>query len=142
MEKLLRAGTGWLAEHPAKAVIARRYLAHRTSLTERGPVPAVGRGHRHRTRRGHRGRRPRPESLAALRRTAVVRQLAEAGASRVLDLGCGPGALLAELIRDRRFTEIVGADVSTVSLDMAARRLRLDRLPDGSRRGSGCCRPR
>ena len=131
VDKLLRAGTGWLAGHPAKAVIARRYLAHRTALTNEAlsrlsdvdadadtvdqVVPA------------------RPESLAALRRSAVVRQLAEAGAHRVLDLGCGPGALLGELIRDRRFTEIVGADVSTVSLDMAARRLRLDRLPDRQR---------
>ncbi|WP_327007293.1 3' terminal RNA ribose 2'-O-methyltransferase Hen1 [Dactylosporangium sp. NBC_01737] len=126
VEKLLRAGTGWLAEHPAKAVIARRYLAHRTSLTNEAlsrlsdgvDTDSVGEPP------------PRPESLASLRRAAVVRQLTEAGASRVLDLGCGPGALLGELIRDRRFTEIVGADVSTVSLDMAARRLRLDRLPE------------
>ncbi|MEU0553989.1 3' terminal RNA ribose 2'-O-methyltransferase Hen1 [Dactylosporangium sp. NPDC006015] len=130
VEKLIRAGTGWLAEHPAKGVIARRYLAHRTSLTnealsrlsdvEPDADSVIERA-------------PRPESLAALRRAAVVRQLAEAGASRVLDLGCGPGALLGELIRDRRFTEIVGADVSTVSLEMAARRLRLDRLPDRQR---------
>lgn len=48
----------------------------------------------------------------------------------MLDLGCGPGALLGELVRDRRYTEIVGADVSTASLEAAARRLRLDRLPD------------
>jgi 3' terminal RNA ribose 2'-O-methyltransferase Hen1 len=126
VEKLLRAGTGWLAEHPAKAVIARRYLAHRTSLTNE----ALSRLSEVVDTDSVIEPAPRPESLAALRRTAVVRQLAEAGASRVLDLGCGPGALLAELMRDRRFTEIVGADVSTVSLDMAARRLRLDRLPE------------
>ena len=32
VDKLLRAGTGWLAAHPQRALIARRYLAHRRSL--------------------------------------------------------------------------------------------------------------
>ncbi|MET7418069.1 3' terminal RNA ribose 2'-O-methyltransferase Hen1 [Dactylosporangium sp. NPDC005555] len=129
VEKLLRAGTGWLAEHPAKAAIAHRYLAHRKALTNE----ALSRLSDDLDTDSVIATAPRPESLAALRRAAVVRQLTEAGAHRVLDLGCGPGALLGELIRDRRFTEIVGADVSTVSLDMAARRLRLDRLPDRQR---------
>ncbi|UWP87755.1 3' terminal RNA ribose 2'-O-methyltransferase Hen1 [Dactylosporangium fulvum] len=129
VEKLLRAGTGWLAGHPAKALIARRYLAHRKALTNEAlarlsdvdsavdvepPAEAA----------------PRPESLVIQRRAAVLKALADAGATRVLDLGCGPGALLGELVRDRRYTEIVGADVSTVALEMAARRLHLDRLPD------------
>jgi 3' terminal RNA ribose 2'-O-methyltransferase Hen1 len=51
----------------------------------------------------------------------------------VLDLGCGGGALLGALLKDRRFTEIVGADVSSRALEMAARRLRLDRLPERQR---------
>ncbi|WP_238009201.1 3' terminal RNA ribose 2'-O-methyltransferase Hen1 [Dactylosporangium sp. AC04546] len=119
--KLLRAGTGWLADHPARALIARRYLAHRKALTNEalerlGATPVA--------------EKPRPESLAVLRRAAVRKALEASGAARVLDLGCGPGALLGELVRDRRYTEIVGADVSTASLEAAARRLRLDRLPD------------
>jgi len=32
VDKLLRAGTGWLAAHPQRALIARRYLAHRRAL--------------------------------------------------------------------------------------------------------------
>jgi 3' terminal RNA ribose 2'-O-methyltransferase Hen1 len=48
----------------------------------------------------------------------------------VLDLGCGSGALLSALMKDRRYTEIVGTDVSSRALDQAARRLRLDRLPE------------
>jgi 3' terminal RNA ribose 2'-O-methyltransferase Hen1 len=51
----------------------------------------------------------------------------------VLDLGCGGGALLGALIKDRRYTEIVGTDVSARALDLAARRLRLDRLPERQR---------
>jgi 3' terminal RNA ribose 2'-O-methyltransferase Hen1 len=126
VEKLLRAGTGWLAAHPAKALIARRYLAHRAALTNE----ALTRLSDVDTSAVEAPAQPRPESLAVQRRAAVLRALTEAGAARVLDLGCGPGALLGELVRDRRYTEIVGADVSSVSLEMAARRLHLDRLPD------------
>lgn len=35
--------------------------------------------------------------------------------------------------QDRRFTEIVGCDVSSAALDQAARRLRLDRMPERQR---------
>lgn len=68
-------------------------------------------------------------SLAMQRRAAVVAALREAGATRVLDLGCGEGALLRDLLGDRSFQEIVGVDVSTRALSIARRRLRLDRLP-------------
>jgi 3' terminal RNA ribose 2'-O-methyltransferase Hen1 len=33
VDKLVRAGSGWLAGHPEKALITKRYLAHRKSLT-------------------------------------------------------------------------------------------------------------
>jgi SAM-dependent methyltransferase len=75
------------------------------------------------------GRKP----LVKRRKEAVLAALAESGASRVLDLGCGPGALLLELLAERRYTEIVGADVSSVSLAIAQRRLKLDRMPDRQR---------
>ncbi|GGN25916.1 3' terminal RNA ribose 2'-O-methyltransferase Hen1 [Actinoplanes campanulatus] len=128
IEKLLRSGEGWLAAHPEKVLIARRYLAHRRSLAttalqlleadqpateEEAELPV--------TRRA---------PLAEQRREAVLAALTEVGASRVLDLGCGGGALLTALVKDRGLTEIVGADVSTRSLEQAARRLRLDRLPE------------
>jgi 3' terminal RNA ribose 2'-O-methyltransferase Hen1 len=126
VEKLLRAGTGWLASHPQKALIARRYLAHRSSLTSAAlsrlsDVPETS---------GISEERP---SLNAHRRAAVLEALQRSGATRVLDLGCGPGALLGELVRDRRYTEIVGCDVSSGALEAAARRLHLDRLPERQR---------
>jgi SAM-dependent methyltransferase len=68
-------------------------------------------------------------SLAVMRRAAVVRALHEVGARRVLDLGCGEGALLRELLADKVFSEIVGVDVSMRALRIAQRRLRLDRAP-------------
>ncbi len=55
--------------------------------------------------------------------------LKHAGARRVLDLGCGEGPLLRFLLGDRGFEDIVGMDVSHRALEVAADRLRLDRLP-------------
>lgn len=66
--------------------------------------------------------------LAVRRREAILAALRAAGAARVLDLGCGQGQLLAALLREPRFTEVVGVDVSVRALEMAARRLRLDRM--------------
>ncbi|MCM6777656.1 3' terminal RNA ribose 2'-O-methyltransferase Hen1 [Nocardia sp. CDC141] len=70
---------------------------------------------------------PPHRSLTVTRRAAVVRALRDLGAHRVLDLGCGEGALLRELAADREFTEIVGVDVSTRALHVAQRRM--ERLP-------------
>ncbi|MGK5674760.1 3' terminal RNA ribose 2'-O-methyltransferase Hen1 [Micromonospora sp. URMC 106] len=145
VDKLLRAGEGWLADHPERDMISRRYLAHRRALaglalarlaeqrlTDEPAADEVtvddatvdGTDERVTARRA---------SLAARRREAVLGALVGAGASRVLDLGCGGGALLAALVGDRRFTEIVGTDVSPHALTLAARRLRLDRLPERQR---------
>ncbi|MFF3570645.1 3' terminal RNA ribose 2'-O-methyltransferase Hen1 [Nocardia jiangxiensis] len=68
-------------------------------------------------------------SLAVARRAAVLGALHDVGARRVLDLGCGEGALLRELLADKTFAEIVGVDVSMRALRIAQRRLRLDRAP-------------
>jgi 3' terminal RNA ribose 2'-O-methyltransferase Hen1 len=51
----------------------------------------------------------------------------------VVDLGCGEGRLLERLLDDRQFTRIVGMDVSHRALEIAAQRLRLDRLPPKQR---------
>ncbi len=56
--------------------------------------------------------------------------LEDVAGKRVLDLGCGGGALLHELLHDRYFTEIVGVDVSARALQYAARKLHLDRQPE------------
>ncbi|MET8906165.1 3' terminal RNA ribose 2'-O-methyltransferase Hen1 [Micromonospora sp. NPDC004551] len=138
VDKLLRAGAGWLADHPERSLITRRYLAHRRALAgtalarlaelrlaDEPPADDI-------VDTEPPGEAPRA-SLAVRRREAVLAALRDSGASRVLDLGCGGGALLAALVADRRFTEIVGTDVSSQALTLAARRLRLDRLPERQR---------
>jgi 3' terminal RNA ribose 2'-O-methyltransferase Hen1 len=72
-------------------------------------------------------------SLHDQRIGAVMAALRATGAKRVLALGCGEGRLLSELVKDHTFTEIVGVDVSARSLEVAARRLRLERMNERQR---------
>ena len=72
----------------------------------------------------------KPISLNDQRLRAVMAALRASGAKRVLDLGCGEGKLIRELLKDRQFEEILGLDVSVRTLEVAARRLKLERLPD------------
>ncbi|MFG1716172.1 3' terminal RNA ribose 2'-O-methyltransferase Hen1 [Micromonospora sp. NPDC049203] len=141
VDKLLRAGAGWLAGHPERGLITRRYLAHRRALAGEAMArltelrladepPADDSIEPSGVAPSEDARRA---SLAVRRREAVLAALRDSGASRVLDLGCGGGALLTALVADRRFTEVVGVDVSDRSLGMAARRLRLERLPERQR---------
>ena len=48
----------------------------------------------------------------------------------MLDLGCGEGKLLRELLKDKQFEEIIGMDVSIRSLKNARDRLKLDRMAE------------
>ncbi|CAM5351135.1 Small RNA 2'-O-methyltransferase OS=Streptomyces rimosus subsp. rimosus (strain ATCC / DSM 40260/ JCM 4667 / NRRL 2234) OX=1265868 GN=SRIM_031515 PE=3 SV=1 [Streptomyces rimosus subsp. rimosus] len=72
----------------------------------------------------------RPVPLAVQRRAAILGVLREVKAARVLDLGCGQGQLLGDLLKEPRFTDIVGLDVSMRALQETRRRLRLDRMPE------------
>ncbi|WP_406039199.1 3' terminal RNA ribose 2'-O-methyltransferase Hen1 [Micromonospora sp. NBC_00898] len=139
VDKLLRAGAGWLADHPERTLITRRYLAHRRALAGEALARlAELRLADEPPADDSVTDEPTPESpprapLAVRRREAVLAALRASGATRVLDLGCGGGALLTALAADRRFTEVVGTDVSSHALTLAARRLRLDRLPERQR---------
>ncbi|NUS16489.1 MAG: 3' terminal RNA ribose 2'-O-methyltransferase Hen1, partial [Streptomyces sp.] len=146
VDKLLRFGEGWLAAHPEQRLITSRYLARRWSLTreanERLELVRLADADDVEVEEIDNAVAPeepedaeeRPEPLAVQRREAILAELRTAGAARVLDLGCGQGQLLAALLKDPRFTEIVGVDVSVRALEITARRLRLDRM--GERQSS------
>ncbi|MDZ4841935.1 MAG: 3' terminal RNA ribose 2'-O-methyltransferase Hen1 [Hyphomicrobium aestuarii] len=74
-----------------------------------------------------------PLGLHERRLSAVFDIIAASGARRILDLGCGSGKLLKRLMAGRQFTEIVGVDIGYRDLEIAARRLRLDQLPEAQR---------
>ncbi|MFG2911065.1 3' terminal RNA ribose 2'-O-methyltransferase Hen1 [Kitasatospora sp. NPDC048286] len=146
VDKLLAAGQGWLAAHPERALITRRYLARRWSLTRAAmerlelarlaeaddrEVEEIDNAVDDRPEEEVREQpEPRQPSLAEQRRAAILTALRETGAARVADLGCGQGELIGELLKDARFTGILGVDVSTRALRVASRKLGLERLSE------------
>ncbi|MBC2876694.1 MULTISPECIES: 3' terminal RNA ribose 2'-O-methyltransferase Hen1 [Streptomyces] len=138
VDKLLRSGEGWLAGHPERRLIADRFLARRRSLArdalERLALARLAEAEGTEAEELDNAvdetvdTEEKPVPLAVRRREAIVGALRTAGAARVLDLGCGQGQLVGELLKDPRFTEVVGVDVSVRALREASRRLRLDRM--------------
>lgn len=120
-EKLMRMAAEWLPGHPESTLIASRYLAHQRDLVEsvvdRITEPAESPG-------PEASATPARPRLAQARMDAVLAALAESGAARVVDVGCGEGRLLRELVARPQFTRIVGIDVSADELDRASKRLR------------------
>jgi 3' terminal RNA ribose 2'-O-methyltransferase Hen1 len=139
VEKLLRHGEGWLAAHPERELITRRYLRHQRSLAREALERLLGDEaaepeERERVRNEEEAALEARLSLNDQRLLAVVAALKERGAGRVVDLGCGEGKLLRALLKERQFTDILGMDVSFRSLEIAKERLDLDRLPELQRR--------
>ena len=136
MEKLLAKGSGWLARHPERDEITRRYLKFQPSLYQQALSRLV---QEEQPLEAQETERPgdrvedaleTPLSLHDQRLGAVMAAIRASGAKRVLDLGCGEGKLLRELLKDIQFDEILGMDVSIRSLETARDRLKLDRLPE------------
>ncbi len=138
MEKLLAKGHSWLATHPEKEQIARRYLLQRASLyrqalarlVEEEPLEVPESDDEPTASDARETALEQTLSLNEQRLQAVYAELRASEARRVLDLGCGEGKLLLELLNDRQFEEIVGMDVSIRALEIANKRLNLERLPE------------
>lgn len=127
VEKLLSKGADWLPSHPEREFITRRYLRFRPltraaldRLAADDPVPDEEEA------QAPEEAVERPIRLNDQRMQAVHEVLKEAGARRIVDIGCGEGRLLRELLPDRQFEELVGVDVSVRALERARDRLHLD----------------
>ena len=129
IDKLLAKGEEWLAQHPSRDLITRRYLKHRmplmrealARLSEDVPEPEEPAG-------DDEGRLERTISLAEQRIGAILSVLRAADAHTVLDLGCGSGRLLAALWKDAAFQKVAGSDVSIGALEAAERRLHVEQM--------------
>ena len=135
VDKLIRAGGDWLAAHPAKELITRRYLSHQRRLTQSALARLAEADD------------AQPEELdnavtddddtrkplAVQRREAIIAVLRDLGATRVGDFGCGTGVLTRALLAEKHIERIVAVDVSARALKLAARNLNLDRMPDAQR---------
>lgn len=149
VDKLLRFGEGWLADHPEREAIALRYLKHRGSLTrtalarlaegetdvEADDAALVARDAAEEALEQPLGMafEDTPISLAEERQQTVVQTLVEEGAATVLDLGCGEGRLIARLLKQPQFARVVGVDVSHTVLERAAQRLHIDEMSERQR---------
>ncbi len=140
VEKLLRRGKGWLETHPKRERIVYSYLRYKPNLThdalarliveervgdnedsnepDEGPEGVVEK------------EETKPIRVHNQRLDAVVEVLQQVGAKRVLDLGCGEGKLLKRLLQQKNIEHILGMDVSYRALELAQRRLHLERLPE------------
>ncbi len=130
IDKLLAKGQGWLAEHPLRDTITKRYLKHQhrltrealARLTEDHDVDAADAAQQSRIEAAEKS-----TGLNEHRLATVVSVLKAAGAKRVLDLGCGEGKLIQRMLKDPEFLQIIGADVSTLALERAEQRLHTER---------------
>lgn len=138
LEKLLDHGAGWLATHPARDEIVRRYLKHQRRLTREAlerlladEEPDVEEAEE--TKQHEEQALEDRVSLNDARLAAVSAEVEASGARTAIDLGCGEGRLLSRLARAKQLTKIVGVDVSPRALEIARERLHLDELPDRQR---------
>ncbi|MDM8559469.1 3' terminal RNA ribose 2'-O-methyltransferase Hen1 [Candidatus Parabeggiatoa sp. HSG14] len=135
VEKLLHHGKGWLAHHPDKELITKRYLKYQRSLARLALARLINDEEpdfevTETLRDNEEATIEKKISLNEQRLNIVTTVLKNNEAKRILDLGCGEGKLLRLLLKDKYFEEIVGVDVSTRTLEIATNRLRLDELPE------------
>lgn len=150
IEKLLARGEGWLSAHPDRELIAHRYLRRKRSLAteaiirlaEADAAPDVEEEAEDAAAGGEAPELPKdaaeerlekPIRLNEQRLQSVTEVLTASGARRVADLGCGGGKLLKRLMAEKQFEEILGVDIGIRSLEIAARRLRLETLSERQR---------
>lgn len=139
VEKLLHRGEGWLNNHPERETITRRYLkydrrlthAALSRLTDEEDPEAESKQECH---TAEERAIEKPLLLSQQRIDTVLSALRSTSAKSVLDLGCGEGRLLEALLKDSIFERIAGMDVSWRALEIAQRRLQLDRLPPTQRK--------
>ena len=137
LDKLMQKGAGWLAQHPEKEQITRRYLKHRPNLYREALARLVDEQVDTLEEADDCGQieetLEETISLNEQRHGAVLAALRASGARSVLDLGCSEGKFLRHLLEDRQFDRILGMDVSVQALQNAVRRLHYDRLPPKQR---------
>jgi len=138
VEKLLRHGEGWLQAHPQREAIVSRYLRGFRKLTREALArltedESLDPDAEQETKEEQEQTVEAPLRLHNIRLAQVVAELKACGAKRVLDLGCGEGKLIRELLKYGQFEEIVGMDVSYRSLETAAERLHFDTMPQNQK---------
>ena len=117
VDKLLRFGEGWLGSHPQRDLISHRYLKHQRGLVRQALAQLLEAGQTDpditaARQEQEEERLEAPLRLGEQRIQAVLATLRTLGATRVLDLGCGEGRLIGELLGEPVIRSVTGLDVS------------------------------
>jgi len=137
VEKLSDKGAGWLESHPKKDFIVRRYLRNLTPFTRAAferlveiddQVEEESIDETEMLAEEEKVVQEKKIGVHQERLEKTVEALLHSGANSVLDLGCGEGKLLRLLLKEKQFSRITGMDISFRTLQIAADRLKLDRM--------------
>ncbi|EGC01267.1 3' terminal RNA ribose 2'-O-methyltransferase Hen1 [Ruminococcus albus] len=134
IKKLLEHGEGWLADHPQKEKITRRYFTARKSYARRA-MDILNENEGADTVEEEQ-ETPEKEVFTPLntQRMETVRDAVLAsGAASVIDLGCGECRLTSLLLNEQQIRRVAACDVSVSVLEKAAQRLHLDRMQPARR---------
>lgn len=130
IRKLLSHGEGWLADHPCKERITRRYFNARRSYARKALdvlLPEDIEEEEEENTDEQEVKEARV-SLNARRMEAVKNAVLASGATSVIDLGCGECRLTSLLLNEQQIRKVTACDVSVSALEKAAQRLHLDRM--------------
>lgn len=134
IKKLLEHGEGWLADHPQKEKITRRYFTARKSYARRA-MDILNENEGADTVEEEQ-ETPEKEVFTPLntQRMETVRDAVLAsGAASVIDLGCGECRLTSLLLNEQQIRRVAACDVSVSVLEKAAQRLHLERMQPARR---------
>ncbi|WPD23886.1 MAG: 3' terminal RNA ribose 2'-O-methyltransferase Hen1 [Candidatus Electrothrix scaldis] len=127
IDKLLAKGQGWLAAHPEKEQITRRYLINLGSLS-RQALKRLTEEEEEQEQEITTEEKERQDTLNQKRIRTVLEELKKTEAKTVLDLGCGEGKLIRALLKEKQFVKITGTDISYTTLCKAKERLHWDQM--------------
>ncbi|MCL2398785.1 MAG: 3' terminal RNA ribose 2'-O-methyltransferase Hen1 [Defluviitaleaceae bacterium] len=130
VDKLLRIGEDWLPNHPERTYITGRYLNRRKSLVSIAFERLTETDTTSSDILSETEEKEAVKNLNTQRLNSVIATLKNCGAKKIIDLGCGEGRLIKQLVKDRQFTQITGVDVSHVALKRANERLKLERASE------------
>lgn len=131
IQKLLDHGEGWLADHPYKEKITRRYFTARKSYARKA-LDILLSDDMIETESAEEAENTEEKEertpLNTQRMETVKNAVLASGASSVIDLGCGECRLTSLLLNEQQIKKVTACDVSVAELEKAAQRLHLDRM--------------
>ena len=132
IQKLLDHGEGWLADHPFREQITRRYFTARKSYARKALdillSDEIAEDNADDAESTENTEKEQHTPLNTQRLETVKNAVLASGASTVIDLGCGECRLTSLLLNEQQIKKVTACDVSASVLEKGAQRLHLDRM--------------